>query len=1154
MLNREEAIKIINLNPYGEIDKEITDRQFEVILKGFNYLLQDDTNFLYVADEVGLGKTYIAMGIATLLRHFSSPKRRSKYKDVIIVPKRNLQYKWIKEINNFIEHNYKIKCNIVKSVLGKSVGDCSEKNIHNYLDLFNIDNPSYEVYRNSSFSIATTENLDWKTILEDRLKDEDLKEIFKEARKIFTGDDDIYLKRLFGYLLNISFPEIDLLIVDEAHHYKHGIGENVAYRNQVMSRLMGVKQDEDKIIFERFPELKDRIKTKAKKIIFLSATPIDNGLFEIKQQLDCFIPNHRFKNVENVNDEIKKNISSFMIRGLMNIKLKNEENNNGIVSRNMYRHEHRRGNVVKQFNASPQRIENDLHAMIIGLMQFNILKHLNTSNNKSFEIGMLAGFETFNIKQDDFEREYEETTSRTFNKSEDQDIIINMANSYFKEFKEHLPHPKQDNLIEVLFEGFKSSRKSLVFVRRIASVVELERKLTQKIENWQFSKIEHYVKKYSQLRTLKKAFDERYQIIEIEKIIMNLSERLFESYRKYLYQPEWDNDNPLSIIYEYLIILYNSDEDSSELDEFRQLIKNHIGLRIIKSKLKEKSYKLLREKIDIIKNKINSEGDTEGSDFKDPLQSYFFATYFSSRRYIEGFNFRKRSSTKDWYRFNLYHLKELIDDLNFDIQKLQIVFNEKDKTEARKMDYVNEILYEKLSEKSCDNDKIEVDQYFTRKTFLNQLLEGPVQTEFTEWVNKRWKNFDEEVKFFEDLDTLIEILQGIFRNGSGMLPSYVAESLDKENFENKFIEILTNDFPEIINEIKQVIIDYDKIIRTNFSDRSKVQRALYGQQPITGASGFHKRDISRVATQFRMPGFPYILITTDVLKEGEDLHLYCKDVYHYGIAWNPSDMEQRTGRIDRINSSCYFKLKESGKINFDNSLQVFYPYLSDTLEVNQVAKVFEKMNDFIETFYDISEKQEKQARVSTDDIIKKIPVQIKDLLMSKYDYNNFTGIINKSLSSLTQITNIGINEQKLSEKLRQVLGIIESEIGTFFVKPKIVDSSYLIIANINLSGRRAPLKISMIKGKMFGEIVYSIESIICKSTELRKRSERNEIRNRLTLKSLSLIENNDFIIVRKTLDLDTSKDELLNEMMNVMQVADNLEHEFTAGDLEEMLN
>ena len=49
------------------------------------------------------------------------------------------------------------------------------------------------------------------------------------------------------------------------------------------------------------------------------------------------------------------------------------------------------------------------------------------------------------------------------------------------------------------------------------------------------------------------------------------------------------------------------------------------------------------------------------------------------------------------------------------------------------------------------------------------------------------------------------------------------------------------------------------------------------------------------------------------------------------------------------------------------------------------------------------------------------------------------------------------------------------------------------------------------------------------------------------------IENNDFIIVRKELDLDASKDELLKEMMNVMQVADNLEHEFTGGDLEDML-
>lgn len=132
-----------------------------------------------------------------------------------------------------------------------------------------------------------------------------------------------------------------------------------------------------------------------------------------------------------------------MIRGLMNIKLEHEEANNGIVSQNMYRHEHRNGNIVKKIDTKPQYIEDDLESMIIGLMQFKTLQHFNESNNKSFEIGMLAGFETFNSHINS-EKEYEETSSRSLKESEDQDIIKEMADSCFEEFKCHLPHPKQD--------------------------------------------------------------------------------------------------------------------------------------------------------------------------------------------------------------------------------------------------------------------------------------------------------------------------------------------------------------------------------------------------------------------------------------------------------------------------------------------------------------------------------------------------------------------------------------------------------------------------------------------------------------------------------------------------------------------------------------
>jgi hypothetical protein len=168
MLNREDARKIINLNPYGVIDQDIANRQFDVIIKAFNYLNQDKNKFIYIADEVGLGKTYLALGIATLLRRFCKPGRRACYKDMIIVPKQNLQFKWVKEVNNFINHNYLQECNIVKSVLGTPIGTCNWDNIHHQLEGFETTTPSYEFFRNSSFSIATSlDPKDWQQKLED---------------------------------------------------------------------------------------------------------------------------------------------------------------------------------------------------------------------------------------------------------------------------------------------------------------------------------------------------------------------------------------------------------------------------------------------------------------------------------------------------------------------------------------------------------------------------------------------------------------------------------------------------------------------------------------------------------------------------------------------------------------------------------------------------------------------------------------------------------------------------------------------------------------------------------------------------------------------------------------------------------------------------
>ena len=122
------------------------------------------------------------------------------------------------------------------------------------------------------------------------------------------------------------------------------------------------------------------------------------------------------------------------------------------------------------------------------------------------------------------------------------------------------------------------------------------------------------------------------------------------------------------------------------------------------------------------------------------------------------------------------------------------------------------------------------------------------------------------------------------------------------------------------------------------------------QQPIGGMSGKVNRTLVQ---QFRMPGYPLVLISTDLLQEGEDLHTFCSAVHHYGISWTPSSMEQRTGRIDRVRSQTDRRLSQlTGELSGDDQLQVYFPHLTDTLEVLQVQRVLERMNTFLRLMHE----------------------------------------------------------------------------------------------------------------------------------------------------------------------------------------------------------
>jgi len=65
--------------------------------------------------------------------------------------------------------------------------------------------------------------------------------------------------------------------------------------------------------------------------------------------------------------------------------------------------------------------------------------------------------------------------------------------------------------------------------------------------------------------------------------------------------------------------------------------------------------------------------------------------------------------------------------------------------------------------------------------------------------------------------------------------------------------------------------------------------------------GATKPDIrDRLMLAFNSPLFPEILVSSSVMGEGVDLHRFCRHIIHHDLCWNPSTLEQRTGRLDRV--------------------------------------------------------------------------------------------------------------------------------------------------------------------------------------------------------------------------------------------------------------
>lgn len=128
------------------------------------------------------------------------------------------------------------------------------------------------------------------------------------------------------------------------------------------------------------------------------------------------------------------------------------------------------------------------------------------------------------------------------------------------------------------------------------------------------------------------------------------------------------------------------------------------------------------------------------------------------------------------------------------------------------------------------------------------------------------------------------------------------------------------------------------------------------------ANGAVRADLrERLLLGFNTPFFPEVLVASSVMAEGVDLHLNCRHVIHHDLDWNPSVLEQRTGRVDRINCKAERSLR---------SIEVALPYVGGT----QDEKMYRVVMDRERWFQIVMGEDFKTDEHATEALAERVPL------------------------------------------------------------------------------------------------------------------------------------------------------------------------------------
>jgi superfamily II DNA or RNA helicase len=148
-------------------------------------------------------------------------------------------------------------------------------------------------------------------------------------------------------------------------------------------------------------------------------------------------------------------------------------------------------------------------------------------------------------------------------------------------------------------------------------------------------------------------------------------------------------------------------------------------------------------------------------------------------------------------------------------------------------------------------------------------------------------------------------------------------------------------------------------ITKNFTTEDNSKVPIDNVEKCIGATSTERRQ--KLMRTFNTPFYPDILICSNVMSEGVDFHLFCRHIIHHDLNWNPSSLEQRIGRIDRIGS----KMETTGQ-----PVIIYYPYIAET----QDEKMYKVVSERGKWFNIVMGTNYKDDSKSTEEYAERIPL------------------------------------------------------------------------------------------------------------------------------------------------------------------------------------